>query len=196
MPKRGSNMEKRRTVFIILLSFIILASAYFSISVLIQLNIENYLQYIPIIIFIISLAFLISIAINIKNARASFTLQNRLKMWNSITYKVKKAGETAFNKLPIGIIVVDSDSKIVWSNQNARTIFMSPLEHIYLKELSSSLYAQLEENLKEVPRENIEEDKKITFNTDIYGKIYYIEYLVKYNVMYLTDITNYELLQN
>lgn len=188
-------MEKRRTVFIILLSFIILASAYFSISVLIQLNIENYLQYIPIIIFIISLAFLISIAINIKNARASFTLQNRLKMWNSITYKVKKAGETAFNKLPIGIIVVDSDSKIVWSNQNARTIFMSPLEHIYLKELSSSLYAQLEENLKEVPRENIEEDKKITFNTDIYGKIYYIEYLVKYNVMYLTDITNYELLQ-
>ena len=141
MPKRGSNMEKRRTVFIILLSFIILASAYFSISVLIQLNIENYLQYIPIIIFIISLAFLISIAINIKNARASFTLQNRLKMWNSITYKVKKAGETAFNKLPIGIIVVDSDSKIVWSNQNARTIFMSPLEHIYLKELSSSLYA-------------------------------------------------------
>lgn len=76
------------------------------------------------------------------------TLQNRLKMWNSITYKVKKAGETAFDKLPIGIIVVDSDSKIVWANQNARTIFMSPLEHIYLKDLASPLYSKLQDVCK------------------------------------------------
>ncbi|MFR7880311.1 MAG: hypothetical protein ACLU5J_01630 [Christensenellales bacterium] len=83
-------MEKRKTIFIIILSSIILVSAYFSISVLSKLDINNYLQYIPIGIFIVSLAILISIAINIKNSRESMTLQNRLKMWNSITYKVKK----------------------------------------------------------------------------------------------------------
>ena len=193
MPKRGINMEKRKTIFIIILSSIILVSAYFSISVLSKLDINNYLQYIPIGIFIISLAILISIAINIKNSRESMTLQNRLKMWNSITYKVKKAGETAFDKLPIGIIVIDSDSKIVWANQNARTIFMSPLEHIYLKDLASPLYSKLQDVLQDIDENN--DNQKVTYNANIYGKIYYIEYLVKYNVMYLTDITNFELLQ-
>ena len=193
MPKRGINMEKRKTIFIIILSSIILVSAYFSISVLSKLDINNYLQYIPIGIFIVSLAILISIAINIKNSRESMTLQNRLKMWNSITYKVKKAGETAFDKLPIGIIVVDSDSKIVWANQNARTIFMSPLEHIYLKDLASPLYSKLQDVLQDIDENS--DNQKVTYNANIYGKIYYIEYLVKYNVMYLTDITNFELLQ-
>lgn len=80
MPKRGINMEKRKTIFIIILSSIILVSAYFSISVLSKLDINNYLQYIPIGIFIVSLAILISVAINIKNSRESMTLQNRLKM--------------------------------------------------------------------------------------------------------------------
>lgn len=187
------NKQRRQTFFIILLSIVIVVSAYFSLKTILSLNIEDHLLYIPIGVFIVSLALLITTVFNIRNRVETRALKNRLKMWNSITYKVKKAGETAFNKLPIGIIVIDSDSKIVWSNANAKTIFMSPLEKIYLKDLSSPLYAKLKEELSEVDENG--EVEKITYNADIYGRIYFIEYLVKHNVMYLTDITNYEHLQ-
>lgn len=187
------NRHQRQTINIIVLSLIIVISAYFSVTTILSIGIEDNLLYIPIGIFIVSLALLIATGFNIRNSVETRRLQNRLKMWNSVTYKVKKAGETAFNKLPIGIIVLDSDSKIVWSNANAKTIFMSPLEKIYLKDLSSPLYAKLEEALNDIDEDS--ETDKITYNADIYGKIYFIEYLVKHNVMYLTDITNYEHLQ-
>ena len=187
-------MKKRKSTFIIILSMFVIVSLYFSVTLLIQLDIDNILEYIPIVVFIISLAFLISSIISNKNARETVSLRNRLNMWNSITYKVKKAGETAFNKLPIGIIVIDKNSKIVWSNQNAKTIFMSPLENIYLKDLSSPLYSKLVHSLQDVS-DNNDEVETIKYNADIYGKIYYVEYLAKHNVMYLTDITNHENLQ-
>lgn len=187
------NKHQRQTFFIIVLSLIIIVSAYFSVSTILNLEIKDNLLYIPIGVFIVSLALLIATVFNIRNSVETRRLQNRLKMWNSITYKVKKAGETAFNKLPIGIIVLDSDSKIVWSNANAKTIFMSPLEKIYLKDLSSPLYATLEDALSDVKEDS--DTEKITYNADIYGKIYFVEYLIKHNVMYLTDITNYEHLQ-
>ena len=187
------DKRQRRIINIVTLSIIIVVSAYFSISTILEIGLKDVLNYIPFAIFIISLALLISILFNIRNTSETRRLENRLKMWNSITYKVKKAGETAFNKLPIGIVVLDSDSKIVWSNANAKSIFMSPLEKLYLKDLSSPLYAKLIESLEEVKED--EEIEKITYNADIYGKIYFVEYLVKHNVMYLTDITNYENLQ-
>ena len=187
-------MNKKRSTYIIVLSIIVAISLYFSVRLLMKLEINNVLEYIPILVFIISVAFLISTILNAKNSRETISLRNRLNMWNSITYKVKKAGETAFNKLPIGIIVIDKNSKIVWSNQNAKTIFMSPLENIYLKDLSSPLYSKLVNSLQDI-KENNDDLESITYNADIYGKIYYVEYLVKHHVMYLTDITNHEKLQ-
>ena len=187
-------MKKRQYVLIIFLSIAIIISAYFSVSIFIKLfGGEDKLIIFPIIVFIVSLALLISTAFSAKNTKEERGLQNRLKMWNSITYKVKKAGETAFNKLPIGIIVINDDSKIVWSNECARTIFMSQLEKIYLKDISKHLYEKLE--LERLELEEVVEDTKITCNSNIYGRIYYVVYLVKYSVIYFTDITDYEDLQ-
>lgn len=189
-------MKKRQIVQFIILLIILIASMSFSVPVLIELtSVENF-GYIPLVVFIITLAVIIATTINIKNSAETRVLERRLKMWNSITYKVKKAGETAFNKLPIGIIVVDDDSKIVWSNQCAKTIFMSPLEQetpFYLKNLASTVYEKLEDGLSDLDEESTQE--VLTFNADIYGKIYYVEYLINNNVMYLTDITNHEHLQ-
>ena len=187
-------MRKRQSTHIIILSLIVAVSLCFSVRQLIKLEIDNVIEYIPIIIFIISVAFLISASMNAKNARETISLKNRLNMWNSITYKVKKAGETAFNKLPIGIIVIDKNSKIVWSNQNAKRIFMSSLENIYLKDLASPLYSKLVNSLQDL-KDSDDEMQTITYNAAIYQRIYYVEYLVKHNVMYLTDITNHENLQ-
>lgn len=190
-------MKKRQLIYLITLIIILIGSMSFSVPVLIELTTVENFGYIPLAVFIISLALLISGTINFKNAKGTRILERRLKMWNSITYKVKKAGETAFNKLPIGIIVIDDESKIVWSNQCAKTIFMSPLEQdtpFYLKNLASTVYEKLEDGLSDLDEESNQET--ITFNADIYGKIYYVEYLINHNVMYLTDITSHEHLQN
>ena len=184
-------MKKRKSTYIIILTIIVAVSLFFSVNLLIDLEIYSFIDYATIIVFIVSLALLISALINAKNAKETVSLKNRLNMWNSITYKVKKAGETAFNKLPIGIVVLDKSSKIVWSNQNAKRIFMSPLENIYLKDLASPLYSKLTSSLEDIGDE-FDESQTITYNADIYGKIYYVEFLVKHNVMYLTDITNHE----
>jgi DNA-directed RNA polymerase alpha subunit len=45
---------------------------------------------------------------NQKNYQYVQTLENRLDLWNTISYKLKGAGETAFNDLPIGVIAIDS----------------------------------------------------------------------------------------
>ena len=37
-------------------------------------------------------------------------LEQKVKLWNNISYRVKNAGETSFNEMPIGIIVFDDDS--------------------------------------------------------------------------------------
>lgn len=196
MPrKRGNHMNKRQITYIIFLSIIIIVSGSFSIYYIGDLDKVDKLILIPLLIFIVSLALFISVFINIKNARNEHSLRNRLKMWNSITYKVKKAGETAFNKLPIGIIVVDDKGNIVWANATARTIFMSQLENMPLNNLSTTLSNSLAKAMSELDEE-IDEETKITYKCDIYGRIYYIEYLVKFNVMYLNDITDYENLQN
>lgn len=189
-------MKRRQLIFLIILIIILAVSMVFSVQTIIELSTVEDFGYIPIVLFIISLAVLISNLFSIRNTKETRVLNRRLKMWNSITYKVKKAGETAFNKLPIGIVVIDDDTKIVWSNQTAKTIFMSPLEQetpFYLKNLSSNVYDKLETGLADLSEETVQE--MITFNADIYGKIYYVEYLINHNVMYLTDITNFEHLQ-
>lgn len=103
-------------------------------------------------------------------------LKNRLEKWNSITYRVKKAGESAFNELPIGILVINSNYEVEWSNKYAKEIFMSPLASVNLQNINVELYDQLR-------------DRKTNFQATIYGKVFDVKYATEYNVIYLTDIT-------
>lgn len=181
-------MRKRTIVLYIFLILTILASAYGVYYFTDRDYLSNIYVYIPLASLIIALAILIGNIINVRNTKNEKVSENRLKMWNSITYKVKKAGETAFNELPIGIIVLDNNSKIVWANSKARNIFMSHLENINLKEVSLSLFSQMS---AATPNE----DNRVKFRTDIYGVIYDVEYIVEYNIVYFTDIDDYVNLQ-
>lgn len=196
-------MKKSKIIYTIFLSIIIIVSATFSIYFIGDLEKVDKMVLIPLVICIISLALLIAHFINSNNARYVNSLQNRLKMWNSITYKVKKAGETAFNKLPIGVIVIDDKKKIVWSNNTAQVIFMNRFEDVLLPNICDKLNETLDEALKEYEEANKDKDslnnnepeRRITFKCDIYGKIHFVEYLIDYNVLFFTDITDYENLQ-
>lgn len=104
-------------------------------------------------------------------------LETRLGEWNTISYRVKKAGEHAFNGLPIGIIILSENNEIHWSNAYAQDIFESSLNDIKLKYISKELY----KNVKE---------KNELFQVEIYGKKFSAKYDIEYHTIYLTDVTD------
>lgn len=181
-------MKKKNAILYIFLIICILVSALFVYYFINDMTgINNYI-YIPLIIIVVCIGIFVGRIFNNKNIKKEKIAENRLKMWNSITYKVKKAGETAFNELPIGIVVIDKNLKIMWSNNQAKNIFMSQLENINLQDLSLPLYDQMNE---QAPNEI----GQIIFDTNIYGVIYHVEYLVTNNVLYFTNINDYVNLQ-
>ncbi len=128
-------------------------------------------------LFVAGITTLINILIRFKQMRKENFLEKRLNMWNTISYRVKKAGETAFNELPIGILVLNTEYEIVWSNQFAKNLFMSQLERMNIKNIHDVLYTKLKRNNEE-------------FVVDIYGRSYQIRYIPEHYIVYLTDITS------
>ena len=92
-------------------------------------------------------------------------------------YRVKKGGETAFNKLPIGIIVYNKNKTIQWANAYAKEIFLSELVDVKIENISSDLYYNLS---------NEEE-----FEISLYGSIFSCKVLMEENIVYLTDVTDF-----
>ena len=126
---------------------------------------------------IAGLTTLINFLIRFKQLKKENFLENRLNMWNTISYRVKKAGETAFNELPIGILVLNNDYEVVWSNTFAKNLFMSQLDRINLRNINSDLFKNLKKSNTE-------------FIVEIYGKSYEIKYLPEHQIVYLTDISS------
>ncbi len=124
----------------------------------------------------VALTSIVGLFIQRQEIRKQAILKNRLDMWNSITYRVKKAGESAFNELPIGIVVINNKFEVEWSNKYAKEIFMSPLASVNLKNVNAELYADLK-------------DRKTNFQASIYGNIFDVKFTPEHNVIYFTDIT-------
>lgn len=114
------------------------------------------------------------------------TLENRLGLWNTISYRVKGAGETAFNNLPIGIVVLDDNENVCWANEEAKTILHSNLNNINLSLISNGKLSSFIKNSTNVIDSTIE----------LYEKIYEINYDSKIKVIYLKDVTDYKKLIN
>ncbi len=74
-----------------------------------------------------------------KKTKKIKLLENRLEVWNNISYHVSQAGDEAFNQLPIGILVYDDLYEIKWANKNIKSIFQSRLVDSSLGEISSEM---------------------------------------------------------
>ena len=118
-----------------------------------------------------------------KDSKRMKFLEARMSLWNSISYRVKKAGEVSFNELPIGIIVINNALDIDWSNNYAKEIFMSPLTDRNLKNLDKNLAGKILDQEKE-------------FTVILYGRSYSCSFLIEYNILYLTDITDKLIVSN
>ncbi len=94
------------------------------------------------ILTIVSLIMAISFVfmfINSDNKAKIKDLDLRLKKWTNISYHATQAGDEAFNKLPVGIILYDNDNLITWANQYAKNIFHSNLIDSPIEGISKSL---------------------------------------------------------
>ncbi len=100
-------------------------------------------------------------------------LNERVKLGNSISYRVKLAGEKSFNEMPIGIILYSSDYRIEWANKFAKEIFSSDLVE------------------RKISNINIELDAKIhtmtEFYIDVYGREYDVNVLKDDNIIFFRD---------
>lgn len=66
-------------------------------------------------------------------------LRAQVKLYTDISYHVSQAGDEAFNKLPVGIIVYDENYEIKWANDYSKTIFKNDLVKTSINEISLSL---------------------------------------------------------
>lgn len=178
-------MKKRSIFLTIILTIIIVVSALATFYLIEKMDNLNPLIYVALLSLVLALSFLINNVTNRVYKKKMAVMEKRLSMWNNISYRVKKAGETAFNELPIGIVVIDNDYRIMWANNHARTIFMSPLQHMNLQDASLPLYDKMKST-------EPNEKGSIVFSENIYGEIYNIEYIPKYDIIYFTNVTDYE----
>lgn len=107
-------------------------------------------------------------------------LNAKLDAWNNTSYHVKKAGDVAFNQLPVGIILCDDNFDIKWANAYAKEIFRSKITERPLQVASAELYNQVKNN---------EENIMIT----IYDKTYDVTFKKDDMLLYFFDVTDREL---
>lgn len=100
------------------------------------------------------------------------------KQIESITLRVKHAGETVFNELPIGIILYDEAHEVVWFNSFSKQIFSKDLHDKTLEEVNKLLYSKVIGD-------------QAVFEINIQGKTYQVEHKRSERLMYLTDNTVY-----
>ena len=128
--------------------------------------------------FIIATIFVYSF-INRKNSDTIKMLELRLKKWTNISYHASKAGDEAFNKLPIGIILYDSQYNIIWANEHSKEIFNSKLIDSSIDSISKDFMSDVIRNQPQI-------------NMKFGDKSYEVIHNTEFNILYFFDVTERE----
>lgn len=172
-------MKKVRVLNIIAFILLAFSIAIFVLSYIYDIN--KYIIYGSFFLAGIDLAALI-IQYNYNKLRRHIDwLEERVKLSNSISYRVKLAGEKSFYDMPLGIIVYSNDFTIEWANEYARKIFQSTLTNRKISNIN------MEFDIRMRSQEN--------FDIDLYGKEYSVLVVKEDNILYLTDKTEFKNLE-
>ncbi len=138
---------------------------------------------------------------NKKNIEKITWLENRLNVWNSISHHVSAAGDEAFTKLPIGIIVYDSSMEVKWANDYAKQVFKDNLINSSLDSITSGFIEEIKEGKEQMLITAYESTYDVVHNVEnqilyFFDVTYREETLRKYNnritAFALIDIDNLE----
>lgn len=173
-----------------IISFTVLGLCVIFFVSMLFVDINKYITYGVAVIFGMDIFSLIIMHKHDKMQKRIEWLENRTRLSNDISYRVKVAGENSFNHLPIGILVLNKqDSHIEWANDYARSIFHSDLNK------NSAL---IDKRINDFNIEN--EGKRLEgvlavqddFDFLINGRNYHIHVARKDLIVYLTDITDFK----
>lgn len=117
--------------------------------------------------------------LNAKNVEKINWLENRLNVWNSISHHVSAAGDEAFTKLPIGIIVYDASMEVKWANDYAKQVFKSNLINASLDTISAGFIEQLSEGHESLLIQAFDSNYDVVHN-------------VENRILYFFDVTQRE----
>ena len=150
-------MKKVRAVDVIAIIIGSLCLITFGISFFVDINI--YIIYGVLFVLGMSVVMIVYIHYTDKLKNKIDWQSERIKLSNSISYRVKVAGEKSFNEMPLGIVIFNSgDYHIEWANPYAKNIFQSTL--------IERKFENFDEKLGKLIRTSD------NFNIDIYGKEY------------------------
>ncbi len=114
-------------------------------------NFQWWITFLSLAIFFFAVSIvLLMLILNRKNIDRIQWLENRLNVWNSISHHVSAAGDEAFTKLPIGIIVYDAGLEIKWANDYAKTVFQNNLINAPLDVISKELVEEIDSGKQEM----------------------------------------------
>lgn len=103
-------------------------------------------------------------------------LEEKIALWETMSYRVNKAGEEAFNEFPVAVLLFSEDFQIDWSNKFAKAVFISPLLDKEIYFIHQELFSHLQK-------------KDAEFDLYVYGKIYKCTVNYTYRIIYLVDKT-------
>ncbi|MDE7162063.1 MAG: hypothetical protein K2N65_04810, partial [Anaeroplasmataceae bacterium] len=131
------------------------------------------------IAFMICTVVLVMLVLNQKNVEKITWLENRLNVWNSISHHVSAAGDEAFTKLPIGIVVYDANMEVKWANDYARQVFKDNLINSSLDSITEGFIAELN-------------DGKEKLLISAYDLKFDVIHNVENKILYFFDVTHRE----
>jgi len=180
------NKYIRKIRVFLLLAFFLVATGlfgYFTYYNMLNNDGKNYVYVILFSVFtIISLTGAIALVFVFINSDSKVKIKDlelRLKKWTNISYHATQAGDEAFNKLPIGIILYDEENQVTWANQYAKNIFHSNLIDTPIDGISPTLLENVSNRV-----ENIQ----LTFE----DKSYDVIHNVQNEILYFFDSTERE----
>ena len=143
-------------------------------------DVINFIIFVSItVVFLIITTVSIMLVFNRKNVEKINWLENRLNVWNSISHHVSAAGDETFTKLPIGIIVYDSNMEVKWANDYAKNVFKNNLINSSLDSITSSFIDDILEG-----KENM--------LISAYGRNFDVVHNVENRILYFFDVTRRE----
>lgn len=174
-------MKKLKVATAILYCILIICVVFFALSFL--FNPKSYLIYISIGVSGLCIGILVCSNANISAQKHINWLEDRVKLTNSLTYRIKKAGEKSFTEIPLGIIVFNNEYVIEWANQFAKDIFSSDLVEHRMRNIWK---------IENDPKYNNFEAKVKAFTEfliNIYGREYFVRVLKEDNILFIEDRT-------
>ena len=162
----------KRFLLILLAVMFLAVAVYLSIPIFQTLERGDLIQ---IGLILISVFLTLSVGftfITLQMRQRNSMLENRLEMWQKLTYHVNQVGDEIFNRLPISMIAFDQDFEIKWANPEAKKLFSNRFIGKSMNDIAPFIYDQMKE-------------QKTRFTYHYNEEVYEVWYRPEYQFIYM-----------